>query len=263
MIIDEEQRFGVHQKEKIKKMKVNVDILTLTATPIPRTLYLALMGGKDISVIETPPLERMPVHTEVMEYDKKRIREAIKKELSRKGQVYYVHNRVETIDKVASEASKLAPGARLMIGHGQMPSKVLEKTMIKFIRGEVDILVCTTIIESGIDIPNANTMVVDGADKFGLADLYQLRGRIGRFDRKAYAYFVVRDMATLTHEVQKRLSAIKKYQELGAGFKIAMQDLEMRGAGNILGVQQSGFIDQVGFDLYCRLLREEIHHLRI
>jgi transcription-repair coupling factor (superfamily II helicase) len=262
LIIDEEQRFGVHQKEKIKKMKINVDILTLTATPIPRTLYLAIMGGKDISVIDTPPLERMPIHTEVMEYDKKCIREAIKRELSRKGQVYYVHNRVETIDRVASEVSKLAPGARLMIGHGQMPSKVLEETMLKFIKGEVDVLVCTTIIESGIDIPNANTMIIDGADKFGLADLYQLRGRIGRFDRKAYAYLVVRDMATLTHEVQKRLGAIKKYQELGAGFKIAMQDLEMRGAGNILGVQQSGFIDQVGFDLYCRLLREEIHHLK-
>ncbi|MFQ5951971.1 MAG: transcription-repair coupling factor [Candidatus Omnitrophota bacterium] len=259
LIIDEEQRFGVRQKEKIKRMKVNVDILTLTATPIPRTLYLALMGGKDISVIETPPLERMPVHTEVIEYDKKTVREAIKRELARNGQIYYVHNRVETIDRIASDVSKLIPGARLMIGHGQMPSKVLEKTMLKFIRGEVDILVCTTIIESGIDIPNANTMIVNQADKFGLADLYQLRGRIGRFDRKAYAYFVVRDMATLTHEVQKRLSAIKKYQELGSGFKVAMRDLEMRGAGNILGVEQSGFIDQVGFDLYCRLLREEIN----
>lgn len=262
LIIDEEQRFGVRQKEKIKRLKVNVDILTLTATPIPRTLYLALMGGKDISVIETPPLERMPIHTEVIEHDKKIVREAIKKELSRGGQVYYVHNRVETIDRIASEVSKLAPDARLMIGHGQMSSKTLEKTMLKFIRGEVDILVCTTIVESGIDIPNANTMIVDGADKFGLADLYQLRGRIGRFDRKAYAYFVVRDMATLTYEVQKRLSAIKKYHELGAGFKIAMRDLEMRGAGNLLGVEQSGFIDQVGFDLYCRLLREEIHHLK-
>jgi transcription-repair coupling factor (superfamily II helicase) len=262
LIIDEEQRFGVYQKEKIKKLKVNVDILTLTATPIPRTLYLALMGGKDISVIETPPLERMPIHTEVMEYDKKTVREAIKKELSRKGQVYYVHNRVDSIDRVASEVSRLAPEARLMIGHGQMSSKTLEKTMLKFIRGEVDILVCTTIIESGIDIPNANTLIVDGADKFGLADLYQLRGRIGRFDRKAYAYFIVRDLGTLTHEVQKRLFAIKKYQELGAGFKIAMHDLEMRGAGNILGVEQSGFIDQVGFDLYCRLLREELQSLK-
>ncbi|MGB3112514.1 MAG: transcription-repair coupling factor [Candidatus Omnitrophota bacterium] len=262
LIIDEEQRFGVRQKEKIKKLKVNVDILTLTATPIPRTLYLALMGGKDISVIETPPLERIPIHTEVIEYDKKTVREAIKREIARKGQVYYVHNRVDTIDRIASEVSKLVPDARMMVGHGQMPSRVLEKTMLKFIKGEVDILVCTTIVESGIDIPNANTMVVNEADKFGLADLYQLRGRIGRFDRKAYAYFVVRDLAVLTHEVQKRLEAIKKYQELGAGFKIAMRDLEMRGAGNILGIEQSGFIDQVGFDLYCRLLREELHRMK-
>ncbi len=258
LIVDEEQRFGVTHKEKIKRMRVNVDVLTLTATPIPRTLYLALMGGKDISVIETPPLERIPVHTEILEYDKKRIREAIQKELSRKGQVYYVHNRVETIDRVASDVSKLVPSARLLVGHGQMSSRTLEKTMLKFMKNEVDILVCTTIIESGIDIPNANTMVIDNADRFGLADLYQLRGRIGRFDRKAYAYLLVRDLSTLTHEVQARLSAIKKYQELGSGFKIAMHDLEMRGAGNILGVQQSGFIDQVGFDLYCRLLKEEI-----
>jgi len=262
LIIDEEQRFGVRQKDKIKSMRVNVDILTLTATPIPRTLYMALMGGKDISVIETPPLDRLPVHTEIIEYDKKRVRQAIKKELARRGQVYYVHNRVETIDRIAGEVSALVPEARLMIGHGQMSSRTLEKTMIKFIKGEVDVLVSTTIIESGIDIPNANTMIINEADKFGLADLYQLRGRIGRFNRRAFAYLVVRDMEILTHEVQERLSAIKKYQELGSGFKIAMRDLEMRGAGNILGVEQSGFIDQVGFDLYCRLLREEINCLR-
>ncbi len=258
LIIDEEQRFGVRHKDRIKRMRVDVDILTLTATPIPRTLYLSLMGGKDISVIETPPLERLPIRTEIIEYDKVLIKEAIKKELARQGQVYYVHNRVETIDRVAGEVSKLVPGARLMVGHGQMSSKTLEKTMLRFIKGEVDILVCTTIIESGIDIPRANTMIIDDADRFGLADLYQLRGRIGRLDRKAYAYLVVRDMTTLTHEVQRRLSAIKKYHELGSGFKIAMRDLEMRGAGNILGVEQSGFIDQVGFDLYCRLLKEEI-----
>ena len=261
LIIDEEQRFGVKHKEKIKRMRVNVDILTLTATPIPRTLYLALMGGKDISMIETPPLERSPIRTEIIEYDKKRVREAVKKEMARGGQVYYVHNRVETIDRVAGGLSKLVPEARLMVGHGQMSSKTLEKTMLKFIKGEVDILVCTTIIESGIDIPNANTMIIDNADRFGLADLYQLRGRIGRFDREAYAYLIVRDFSSLTHEVQSRLSAIKKYQQLGSGFKIAMRDLEMRGAGNILGVQQSGFIDQVGFDLYCRLLKVEIGRL--
>ena len=262
LIIDEEQRFGVKHKDKIKRMRVNVDILTLTATPIPRTLYMALMGGKDISVIETPPLERIPVKTEVIDYDKKLIREALKKELKRNGQAYYVHNRVETVDKVASDVSRLVPEARLVVAHGQMSSRTLEKTMLKFIKGEIDILVCTTIIESGIDIPNANTMIIDNADRFGLADLYQLKGRIGRFDRKAYAYLVVKDMSTLTHEVQTRLNAIKKYQQLGSGFKIAMRDLEMRGAGNILGVEQSGFIDQVGFDLYCRLLKEEISKLK-
>ncbi|MGB2600449.1 MAG: transcription-repair coupling factor [Candidatus Omnitrophota bacterium] len=262
LIIDEEQRFGVKHKDKIKRMRVNVDILTLTATPIPRTLYLALMGGKDISVIETPPLERIPVKTEVIDYDKKRIREALKKELKRKGQAYYVHNRVETVDKVASDVSRLVPEARLVVAHGQMSSRTLEKTMLKFIEGEIDILVCTTIIESGIDIPNANTMIIDNADRFGLADLYQLKGRIGRFDRKAYAYLVVKDISTLTHEVKTRLNAIRKYQQLGSGFKIAMRDLEMRGTGNILGVEQSGFIDQVGFDLYCRLLKEEISNIK-
>lgn len=261
LVIDEEQRFGVKHKEKIKKLRANVDILTLTATPIPRTLYMALMGGKDISMIETPPLERMPIHTEVIENDKKKIADAIKKELSRKGQVYYVHNRVETIDKIAKEVSDLVPSAKILIGHGQMSSRMLEKTMLKFTRGEVDVLVSTTIIESGIDIPNANTMIIDNAERFGLADLYQLRGRIGRFDRKAYAYLIVKDFSILTHDVQKRLGAIRKYQELGSGFKIAMHDLEMRGAGNILGTQQSGFIDQVGFDLYCRLLKAEIANL--
>ncbi|MFH1665944.1 MAG: DEAD/DEAH box helicase [Candidatus Omnitrophota bacterium] len=264
LIIDEEQRFGVRHKDIIKDMRVNVDILTLTATPIPRTLYLALMGGgKDISVIETPPLERLPIHTEIMENDRTRVKNAIEEEMARKGQVYYVHNRVETIAGAANDLVRLLPSARIAVGHGQMSPKELESTMLKFIRGEVDILVCTTIIASGIDIPNANTMIIENADRFGLADLYQLRGRIGRFDRKAYAYLMVRDFSTLTHEVQARLKAIKKYQELGSGFKIAMRDLEMRGAGNILGVEQSGFIDQVGFDLYCRLLREEIRKLKV
>ncbi|MBU1657198.1 MAG: hypothetical protein KKB12_03440 [Candidatus Omnitrophica bacterium] len=176
--------------------------------------------------------------------------------------MYFVHNRVETIDRVAMDVSQLVPEARLLVGHGQMSAKTLEKTMIRFIRGEVDVLVSTTIIESGIDIPNANTMFINEADKFGLADLYQLRGRIGRFNRQAFAYLVVRDQSTLTHDVRERLAAIKKYQELGSGFKLAMRDLEMRGAGDILGVEQSGFIDQVGFDLYCRLLREEITKLK-
>ena len=261
LIVDEEQRFGVTHKEKMKRMKLNVDVLTLTATPIPRTLYLALMGGKDISVIETPPLERHPVQTSIVKYDKNVIRTAILKELKRNGQVFYVHNRVESIDNVAVQLKKLVPDASIMIGHGQMSSRLLEKSMLKFIKGEIDIFVCTTIIESGIDIPNANTMIIDNAENFGLAELYQLRGRIGRFDRKANAYLVVKDFDTLTYAVQNRLNAIKKYQELGSGFKIAMRDLEMRGAGNILGVEQSGFIDQVGFDLYCRLLRAEIERI--
>jgi len=213
-------------------------------------------------LIETPPLERSPVSTEVLEFDKNKVRDAIKKELKRRGQVYYVHNRVESIEKIASKVAKLAPEARLMVGHGQMSLRGLEKTMLKFMKGDVDVLVCTTIIESGIDIPNANTMIINDADRFGLADLYQLRGRIGRFDRKAYAYLLVKDLSTITHDVQKRLSAIKKYQKLGSGFKIAMHDLEMRGAGNILGIEQSGFIDQVGFDLYCRLLKGEIKKLK-
>ncbi|MFH1411080.1 MAG: transcription-repair coupling factor [Candidatus Omnitrophota bacterium] len=258
LIIDEEQRFGVRHKEKIKKVRTNVDVLTLTATPIPRTLYMALMGGRDISMIETPPIDRMPIRTEIIAHDKRLIGEALREEMDRKGQSYYVHNRVETIEKTAEEVKKMVPEARIMIGHGQMSSKTLEKTMMKFIKGEIDILVCTTIIESGIDIPNANTMIVDDAYRFGLADLYQLRGRIGRFDRKAYAYLVVRDFGALTGEVRKRLEAMKKYQDLGSGFKIAMRDLEMRGAGNILGMAQSGFIDQIGFDLYCRLLKTEI-----
>ncbi|MFA6635743.1 MAG: transcription-repair coupling factor [Candidatus Omnitrophota bacterium] len=258
LIVDEEQKFGVRHKEKIKKLRTSIDVLTMTATPIPRTLYLALMGGKDMSVIETPPLERMPVSTHVIQYDENVVKEAIRRELDRNGQIYYVHNRVETIDRVAAKVRRLAPDAKLMVGHGQMSSKALEKTMIKFIRSEADILVCTTIIESGIDIPNANTMIIDDADRFGLAELYQLRGRIGRFDREAYAYLTVRDLSSLTGEVQSRLDAIVKYQKLGSGFKIAMHDLEMRGAGNILGVEQSGFIDQIGFDLYCRLLRNEI-----
>lgn len=261
LIVDEEQRFGVKHKEKLKKMRANVDILTLTATPIPRTLYLALSGGKDISVIETPPLDRMPVSTEILERNDKIIRDAVEKELQREGQVFFVHNRVRSIDKVAENLRKLVPGARVRIAHGQMNGSCLEKTMLDFIKGQIDVLVCTTIIESGIDIPNANTMIMDNAHQFGLSDMYQLRGRIGRFDRKAYAYLLVRNFRTLTSPVKKRLEAIKRFQDLGSGFKLAMRDLEMRGAGNILGVQQSGFIDQVGFDLYCRLLKVEIQKL--
>jgi transcription-repair coupling factor (superfamily II helicase) len=263
LIVDEEQRFGVRHKDKIKRMRVNVDILTLTATPIPRTLYLALMGGKDISVIETPPLARIPVNIEIIKDDKRIIKGAIERELARGGQVFYVHNRVDSISRVAEDLSKLIPKAKILVGHGQMSSKVLEKTMLSFMKGEVDIFVATTIIQSGIDIPNANTLILDEAEKYGLADIYQLKGRIGRFDRPAYAYLVVKDRLILSADVQARLQAIKKFQALGSGFKIAMSDLEMRGAGNILGEQQSGFIDQVGFDLYCRLLKDEVSRLSV
>jgi len=261
VIIDEEQRFGVRHKEKLKKMRLVVDVLTLSATPIPRTLYLALMGGRDISIINTPPLEREPIETKVIEYDERMIRDALKFELDRKGQVFFVHNRIDNIDKIASRIKKLVPEARLTIAHGRMSEHELEISMMKFIKGETDILVSTTIIESGIDIPNANTLIVNRAERFGLAELYQLRGRVGRFNRKAFAYFIVSSQKTLTGDEQARLEAIRKFTELGSGFKIAMQDLEIRGAGNILGTEQSGYIEAVGFDLYCRLLRNTIDSL--
>ncbi len=258
VIIDEEQRFGVKHKEKLKYFRLVVDVLTLTATPIPRTLYLALMGGRDISVIDTPPLERLPVKTYISEFKEGVIASAVKKEIKRKGQVYFVHNRVEGIGKVAARLKKMFPLARITTAHGRMKEKGLEKTMSEFVKGNIDILVCTTIIESGIDIPNANTIFINRADMFGLADLYQLRGRVGRFNRRAFCYLVVDRIEALTGEMKKRLHTIKKYQELGSGFKVAMQDLQIRGAGNLLGTQQHGFIESIGFDLYCRLLRDAI-----
>lgn len=261
VIIDEEQRFGVRHKEKLKHMRLIVDVLTLTATPIPRTLYLALMGGRDISAINTPPLERHPVATHVVEFDENIIKQALESELARGGQVFFVHNRIDSIDSVARRIKRLVPEARITIGHGRMSEHELERTMSAFIDGEVDILVCTTIIESGIDIPNANTLMVNRAEHFGLADLYQLRGRVGRFTKRAFAYFIVGNMGTLTHDEQRRLNAIKRFTQLGSGFKIAMQDLELRGAGNLLGVEQHGYMAQVGFDLYCRLLRSAVENL--
>ncbi|MDD5439454.1 MAG: helicase-related protein [Candidatus Omnitrophica bacterium] len=262
VIIDEEQRFGVRHKERLKRMRLMVDVLTLTATPIPRTLYLALMGGRDISIINTPPLERQPVETHVVEFREDVVRDAIQKELDRGGQVFFIHNRIETIGRVARRVLRMVPEARLSIGHGRMSEAELEKTMIDFIDGKTDVLISTTIVESGIDIPNANTLIVDNAEHFGMADLYQLRGRVGRFNRKAYAYFIVNHIGTLTHDEQKRLLALKKMTALGSGFKIALQDLELRGAGNLLGVEQSGYIEQVGFDLYCRLLRSAIGEIK-
>ncbi|MDO8525472.1 MAG: transcription-repair coupling factor [Candidatus Omnitrophota bacterium] len=262
VIIDEEQRFGVRHKEYLKRMRFSVDVLTLTATPIPRTLYLALMGGRDISVINTPPSERLPVETNVTHYDDALIRDAIRKEKRRGGQIFFVHNRIKGIEKIARNIADLAPEVSVAVGHGRMREKELEETMMRFIKGEIDCLVSTTIIESGIDIPNANTIIINRADAFGLSELYQLRGRVGRFTRSAYAYLLIPRNFVLSAESQKRLTAIKKFQLLGSGFKLAMEDLQIRGAGNLLGTEQHGFINAVGFDLYCRLLKSAIDGMK-
>jgi transcription-repair coupling factor (superfamily II helicase) len=262
VIIDEEQRFGVLHKEKFKELFKLVDVLTLSATPIPRTLYLSLVGVKDMSTIETPPLNRLPVETVVAGYDERIIRDAIKRELERQGQVYFLHNRVQSIERVRDKVVDLVPEARVEIGHGQMDSDELEEVMACFVAGKIDILVCTTIIESGLDIPNANTIIIDRADRFGLADLYQLRGRVGRAEHKAYAYLLLpREMMTIG-AARKRINAIKQYSSLGAGFRIAMRDLEIRGAGSILGTAQSGHIMAIGFDLYCQLLKQAVAQLK-
>jgi len=262
VVIDEEQRFGVLHKEKFKQQFKLVDLLTLSATPIPRTLYLSLMGAKDMSTLETPPLNRIPVETMIAGYDERIIRDAIKRELQRQGQVYFLHNRVQSIERVADRIRMLCPGARVEIGHGQMDEDELESVMQRFVSGATDVLVSTTIIESGLDIPNANTIIIDRADRFGLADLYQLRGRVGRAHHKAYAYLLLpRDMID-AGEARKRINAIKQYSSLGAGFKIAMRDLEIRGAGNILGTAQSGHIVAIGFDLYCQLLKQAIAKMK-
>lgn len=258
LIIDEEQRFGVTHKEKIKKLKTNVDVLTLTATPIPRTLHMSMLGVRDLSVIETPPENRFPVQTYVMEYNGGLAREAIERELARDGQVYFLYNRVEDIERKAEEISMLVPDARVTYAHGQMTENELESVMIGFLEGEYDVLVSTTIIETGVDIPNVNTLIVHDADRMGLSQLYQLRGRVGRSNRVAYAYFTYRKDKVLTEVAEKRLQAIKEFTELGSGFKIAMRDLTIRGAGNLLGAEQHGFIDSVGFDLYSQMLKEAI-----
>ncbi|PYL07913.1 MAG: transcription-repair coupling factor [Verrucomicrobia bacterium] len=262
VVIDEEQRFGVLHKEKFKELFKLVDVLTLSATPIPRTLYLSLVGVKDMSTIETPPLNRLPVETVVSAYDERLIRAAIDRELERQGQVFFLHNRVATIERVRDRIIHLCPQARVEIGHGQMDADELEAVMARFIAGKTDVLVCTTIIESGLDIPNANTIIIDRADQFGLADLYQLRGRVGRAEHKAYAYLLLpREMMTIG-AARKRISAIKQYSSLGAGFRIAMRDLEIRGAGSILGTAQSGHIMAIGFDLYCQLLKQAVAQLK-
>ena len=262
VVIDEEQRFGVLHKEKFKDLFKLVDVLTLSATPIPRTLYLSLVGVKDMSTIETPPPNRLPVETVVSAYDERIIRAAIDRELERQGQVFFLHNRIASIERVRDRIVHLCPQARVEIGHGQMDADELEAVMARFIAGKIDVLVCTTIIESGLDIPNANTIIIDRADQFGLADLYQLRGRVGRAEHKAYAYLLLpREMMTVG-AARKRISAIKQYSSLGAGFRIAMRDLEIRGAGSILGTAQSGHIIAVGFDLYCQLLKQAVAQLK-
>ena len=262
VVIDEEQRFGVRHKERLKERFKLVDVLTLSATPIPRTLYLSLVGAKDMSVIETPPPNRLPVETIVCAYDERVIRDAIQRELKRRGQVYFLHNRVHSIQRVKERVLELCPGARVGIGHGQMDEDELEEVMSQFVDGEIDVLISTTIIESGLDIPNANTIIIDRADRFGLADLYQLRGRVGRAQHKAYAYLMLPRELMGVGAARRRINAIKQYSGLGAGFRIAMRDLEIRGAGNILGTAQSGHITNVGFELYCQLLHDAIEKLK-
>ena len=262
VVIDEEQRFGVMHKEKLKRLRQLVDVLTLSATPIPRTLYLALTGARDMSTIQTPPQDRLPVETVVVQYDERTIRDAIQRELNRGGQVFFLHNRVLTIQTMEQKLRKLVPQARIVVGHGQMHSDELEEVMTRFVNGEADVLLSTTIIESGLDIPNANTIIIDRADRFGLSDLYQLRGRVGRYKHQAYAYLLLPRHAGLLADARKRIGAIKQYSTLGSGFKIAMRDLEIRGAGNLLGAEQSGHITAVGFELYCQLLKQSVASLK-
>jgi transcription-repair coupling factor (superfamily II helicase) len=262
VVIDEEQRFGVLHKEKFKRLRTLVDVLTLSATPIPRTLYLALTGARDMSTIQTPPHDRLPVETIVVQYDERVIRDAIQREMNRGGQVFFLHNRVMTIETMRSKLQTLVPHARIVVGHGQMESDELEEVMTKFVNGEADVLLSTTIIESGLDIPNANTIIIDRADRFGLSDLYQLRGRVGRYKHQAYAYLLLPRHVRLLTDVRKRISAIRQYSTLGSGFKIAMRDLEIRGAGNLLGSEQSGHITAVGFELYCQLLKQSVAVLK-
>jgi len=262
VVVDEEQRFGVEHKQTLLALRTSVDVLTLTATPIPRTLHMALLGLRDISSLTTPPVDRRAIVTEVIPHNEHRIRRALSRELAREGQVFFVHNRVKSIHRVADEVRAMAPDAEIVIGHGQMSPKELERVMLRFMRGQADILVCTTIIESGVDIPNANTMIITDADRFGLADMHQLRGRVGRYKHRAYCYALLPQDRTVNERAKKRLRAIEEHSMLGAGFKIAMRDLEIRGAGNLLGPEQSGHIAAVGYEMYCRLLEDAVRELR-
>ncbi|MEX2103852.1 MAG: DEAD/DEAH box helicase, partial [Bacilli bacterium] len=258
LIVDEEQRFGVSHKEKLKKLKMNVDVLTLTATPIPRTLHMSMLGVRDLSVIETPPENRFPVQTFVLEWNPALVKEVIERELARGGQVYFLYNQVKNIRQMADQISMLVPEARVAVGHGQLEENELERVMLDFLDAEYDVLVSTTIIETGVDIPNVNTLIIYDADKMGLSQLYQLRGRVGRSNRIAYAYFTYQRDKVLSEVAEKRLQTIKEFTELGSGFKIAMRDLAIRGAGNLLGAEQHGFIASVGFDLYSQMLKDAI-----
>jgi len=262
LIVDEEHRFGVAHKERIKALRENVDVLTLTATPIPRTLHMAMVGIRDMSVIETPPEDRLPVETVVVEYDDSLIRDAIRRELDRGGQVYYVQNRIMAMDRTIERLMRMFPDLRLGVVHGQMDENRIEDVMARFIDQEYDVLLATNIIESGLDISNANTLIVEDADRMGLAQLYQLRGRVGRSSRLAYAYFTFKRDKVLTPQAEKRLEAIREFTELGAGYQIALRDLEIRGAGNLLGSEQHGFIASVGFDLYTEMLSQAIRKLK-
>jgi transcription-repair coupling factor (superfamily II helicase) len=262
IIVDEEQRFGVTHKERLKKLRTEVDVLTLTATPIPRTLHLSLAGLRDLSIIDTPPVDRLAIRTYVTRFDDDLIRNAVMRELRRGGQVYFVHNRVQSIDAMAEFLRQLVPQARVGVGHGQMPEKELEKVMLDFIEGRTNLLVCTTIIENGIDISAANTMIVNRADCFGLAQLYQLRGRVGRSHQRAYAYLLIPGEGLLTREARERLKILQEQSELGAGFRIARHDLELRGAGDLLGARQAGQVAAIGFEMYTDLLEETILELQ-
>jgi transcription-repair coupling factor (superfamily II helicase) len=262
VVIDEEQRFGVKHKERFKNLRASIDVLSMSATPIPRTLYMAMTGARDMSVIETPPTDRHPIQTIVKTYDDKIVVDAVRREIARGGQVFYLHNRVQTIEVVAAHLAELMPEIRIGVGHGQMDEKSLEKVMTDFVAGSYQLLVCTTIIESGLDIPNCNTIIIEGADRFGLSQLYQLRGRVGRFKHQAYAYLLLHRHTRLVEIARERLNAMRAHTQLGAGFRIAMRDLELRGAGNLLGSQQSGHIVGVGFELYCQLLRQSVARLK-
>ena len=262
LIVDEEQKFGVNVKERIRSMKENIDVLTLTATPIPRTLQYSLMSARDLSIINTPPLNRVPIQTEIIRFEKKIIREAILYELQRGGQIFFVHNKIENIVDFGELLKRLVPEAIIKIAHSKIGGNKLEKIMLEFINNEFDVLVSTTIIESGLDVPNANTIFINNAQNFGLSDLHQMRGRVGRSNKNAYCYFITPESRLLTDEAKKRINAINQYNQLGAGFNIAMKDLEIRGAGNLLGGEQSGFINDIGFDTYQKILNEAVDELK-